>query len=100
MAAHLFAEEAVVVIATVEADVVEDAALAVDVDFIAVGSLRDADARSQRKEVFKLAPEDRGLRDRGFVQRGGRFGLCKLNNRHVGNNDLLRDRGNLDRYWN
>ena len=38
--ADLLAEEAVVVVAAVEADVVEDAALAGEVDLVAVGSLR------------------------------------------------------------
>ena len=48
LATDLLAEEPVVVIATIEADVVEDAALAVEVDFVAVGALRNADARSER----------------------------------------------------
>src|ERR1700730_14086780 len=46
LAAHLLAEEAVVVVSAIKADVVEDTALAVDVDFVAVGTLADADARS------------------------------------------------------
>ena len=56
LASHLFAEEAVVVIAPVEADVIEDAALAVEVDFVAVRSLHDADAWSQSQQVLELAP--------------------------------------------
>ena len=40
LAAHLLAEEAVVVVAAVEADVVEDAALAGEVDLVAVRPLR------------------------------------------------------------
>ena len=40
LAAHLLAEEAVVVVAAVEADVVEHAALAGEVDLVAVGPLR------------------------------------------------------------
>ena len=46
LAAHLLAEEAVVVVAAVEADVVEDAALAGKGDLVAVRALDDADARA------------------------------------------------------
>ena len=46
LAAHLLAEEAVVVVAAVEADVVEDAALAGERDLVAVRPLHDAHARA------------------------------------------------------
>ena len=46
LTAGLLAEEAVVVVAAVEADVVEDAALPGERDFVAVGPLDDADARA------------------------------------------------------
>src|ERR1700674_4989639 len=42
LASHLLAEESVIVVASIEADVVEDAALPVDVDLVAVRSLGDA----------------------------------------------------------
>src|SRR2546425_8093176 len=54
LAAELLAEETVVVIAAVEADVVEDAALAVEVDFITVGPLRDGHARCQDRKSTRL----------------------------------------------
>ena len=46
LAARLLAEEPVVVVAAVEADVVEDAALSGERDLVAVRSLHDADARA------------------------------------------------------
>src|SRR5215470_5095221 len=55
--AHLLAEEPIVVIAAVKADVVEDAALPVYVDLVAVRSLHDAHAGSQRKQILKLAAD-------------------------------------------
>ena len=75
LAAHLLAEEAVVVVAAVEADVVEDAALPGEGDFVAVRSLHDADAGRERQQVLELASEDRrSLRSssRRACSRGGR----------------------------
>jgi hypothetical protein len=43
LAAELLAEEAVVVVAAIESDVIEDSALAREIDLVAVGPLRDAD---------------------------------------------------------
>src|SRR5260370_40324227 len=45
--AKLLPEETVVVVSAIQADVVEDASLAVGIDFVAVGSLHDANARRQ-----------------------------------------------------
>jgi len=58
LAPHLFPKKTVVVITAVEADVVEDSALAIDVNFIAVGTLANADAGSQGEQIFKLAAKD------------------------------------------
>src|SRR5207237_7620675 len=69
--ADLLAEEPVGVVAAVEADVVEDAALAGERDLVAVGALHDAHAGRQREEILELAPEDRRRLDRRFVQRAG-----------------------------
>ena len=69
LAAGLLAEEPVVEVAAVEADVVEHAALAGERDFVAVGALHDAHARRQREQVFELAAEDRRRLDRRLIQR-------------------------------
>ena len=69
LAAHLLAEETVVIVATVETDVVEDAALAVDVDFVAVRALNDAHAGGQREEIFKFPAENRSAVDGQLVNR-------------------------------
>jgi len=45
LAAELLAKETVVVVAAVERNVVEDAALSGEIDLVAVWSLRDTDAR-------------------------------------------------------
>src|SRR5260370_30911881 len=58
LSAHLFAEEAVVVIAAIQADVVEDSALPVEVDFIPVRSLHDPYAGGEAQQVLELSPED------------------------------------------
>src|SRR6185503_2779380 len=71
LAAHLLAEEAVVVVAAVEADVVEHAALAREIDLVAVRSLNDADATSERQQVLELAAENRRVGDGRFVERVG-----------------------------
>src|SRR5437660_3899162 len=92
LATHLFAEESVVVVATVEADVVEDAPLPVDIDLVAVRTLSNADAGGQCQQVFKFAPEHR-CRCHGDLVKGRRGGrLRNFHNRHVANDDLLCDR--------
>src|SRR5262249_31406288 len=55
----LFAEESIVVVSTVQADVIEYAALSGEVNFVTVRALGDGDAWGQRKQVLKLAPENR-----------------------------------------
>ena len=66
--AGLFAEEAVVVVAAVEADVVEDATLSRERDLVAIRSLDDADAGCQGEQVFELAAEDRQRLHRALVR--------------------------------
>ena len=100
LTARLLTEEPVVVVAAVEADVIEDAALPGKRDFVAVRSLHDADARRERQEVFELAPENRNRVDRRLVQRcrgrsprrldHGSRGRHRHRFRHTG--DLHRDR--------
>ena len=60
LSAGLLAEKAVVVVTTVEADVVEDAALSGKGDLVAVRPLDDADARRERQEVLELAARGSG----------------------------------------
>src|SRR5438309_11459021 len=55
LATHLLTEETVVVITAVEAVVVKNSELAVDVDFVAVRTLRNADDGGECHEVFKFA---------------------------------------------
>src|SRR4029450_8275662 len=57
LAAGLFAEEPVVGVAAVEADVVEDPALPVEIDLVAVRPLRDTHAGSEGQEVFEFAAQ-------------------------------------------
>ena len=67
--AHLLAEESIVVVAAVEADVVEHAALSREVDLVAVRSLDDADAGRQREQVLELAAEDWRRLNRPLIER-------------------------------
>ena len=74
LSAGLLAEEPVVVVAAVEADVVEDAALAGKRDLVAVGALDDADAGRERQQILELATENRNRLDRRLVDRRRRRG--------------------------
>jgi hypothetical protein len=61
LAADLLAEETVRVVAAVEADVVEDAALAREGNLVAVGSLDYAHAGRQGQQVFEFTAQNRRL---------------------------------------
>ena len=98
LAAHLFAEEAVGVITTVEADVVEYAALSGKRDLVAVGSLHDAHARSERQEILELAAEDRRGSNRRLVERGCSGGARRVHSRRLRRHGhRLGDAGRLHR---
>ena len=68
LAAQLLAEEAIVVVAAIEAHVVEDAALTGKSDFVSIRPLDDTDAGGEGQQVFKLSPQNRGRAYRGFIQ--------------------------------
>src|SRR5436309_5284541 len=69
LAADLLAEESVRVVAAIEADVVEHAALSGEGDLVAVGPLHDADSRRERQEILELATQDRRGFNRRLVER-------------------------------
>ena len=69
LASDLLAEESVVVVATIDGDVVEDATLPSKVDLVAVRALNDADSRRECQQVLKFAPENRRAAHREFIQR-------------------------------
>ena len=99
LSAELFSEEAVVVVTPIEADVIEDAALTIEVNFIAIRTLRYGHTGRQCQQVFKFAPQHRRPADRELAQGRGRFRFCCFDYRNVGDDDLLRDRRNLERDW-
>src|SRR5262249_40449620 len=68
--AHLLPEEAVVVVAAIKTDVVEDSTLPGKADLIAVGPLHYAYAGSEREQIFKFPAQNRRLLHRLFVERG------------------------------
>ncbi len=72
LTARLFSKEAVVVVAAIERNVVENASLSIDVDLIAVRPLRNAHARSQCEQIFKLPSQHRRGCDRYIAE--GRAG--------------------------
>ena len=82
--ADLLAEEAVAVVAAVEADAVEDAALTRERDLVAVRPLHHADARSERQQILELAAEDRRRFDGLLIERGRRCRARDLHRRGLG----------------
>src|SRR2546426_725636 len=96
LTAELFTEKTVVVVAAIEADVVEYAALAIEVNLIAVRPLSDGHARRQCQEVFKLASEDRRAGDGAFVQGRRGFRLRDFDRRNVSDDDSFSDGRNFD----
>src|SRR5260370_5871705 len=95
LAAHLLAKEAVVVVSAIQADVVEDASLAVEIDLVAVGSLDDAHAGCERQQVFKFASQYGSGAYRELVQRARRRRLRGFNHGCGRYYDPLRSRRNL-----
>ena len=91
----MFAEEAVVVVASIETDVIEDSALAREIDLVAVGTLRDADAGRECQQVFKLSSENWCGAYCCFVQRRAGFRLCRIDCWSAGDGDSFRDFGNF-----
>ena len=79
--AGLFAEEAVVVVAAVQADVVEGAALPGEGDLVAVRPLDDADARGEGQQILELPAKDGCGLDRGLIERAGRRRAGDFNRR-------------------
>ena len=87
----LLAEEAIVEIAAVEAEIVEHAPLPGEGDLVAVGPLHHAHARRQRQQIFELASENRRVLDRGLIQRAGDRRAGRLHQRGPAHRDGLRD---------
>jgi hypothetical protein len=56
----VLAKLTVVVVTAVEANVIENTALAGKVDLVSVRALRNADAGSQSEQILKLPAEDWG----------------------------------------
>src|SRR5262245_51485635 len=63
LAAGLFTEKAVVIVAAVEAYVVKDAALPGEIDLVTVGALRNAHPRRQGQQVLKFSAKDGRVAD-------------------------------------
>src|SRR6266852_190439 len=64
LAARLFSEESIVVVASVKTDVVEDASLSGEVNLVAIGPLSNTHSRSQSEQVFEFPSEHRQVADR------------------------------------
>src|SRR5213594_1778969 len=87
LATDLLTKESVVVVAAIERDVVEDAALPGKADLVAIRALHDADSGSERQQVFEFAPENGCVAHCEFIQRGAGLHPCHLDwlggNRHL-----------------
>ena len=97
LAAQLLAKEAIVVIAAVKTDVIENAALTGEGDLVAIGSLHDADSRRQRQQIFKLAAQNRSRVHRCLVERGARFCLDRVDGGSCSDRNCFLHRRNLHR---
>ena len=89
LTAELLAEEPVVVVAAIEADVVVHASLAVEGDLVAVRSLDDAHAGSEGEEILELAAEDRCRADGRFVERVAHLRSGHIDERGAAHRDRL-----------
>ncbi len=91
LASSLLAEEPVVVVAAVEADVVEDAALPGEGNLVAVGPLHDADTGRQRQQVLELPSENGRRLDRLLIQRRRNRGTRRLDDGRPADGDRFGD---------
>src|SRR6266478_616840 len=98
LSAELLAEEAVVVITAIKADVIEYTALSVKVDLVSIRPLGNRHTGCQRQQIFKLAPQHWRRADREFAQCRGRFSFCRFDDWYVRDDDLLRNRRYLHGY--
>ena len=91
LSTQLLAKESVVVITTVQADVVEYSALPGKCNLITVRTLNDANSRCQSKQVFEFPSENRSLIHRSFIQRDTALGLHSIHGRCSGDRDAFLD---------
>src|SRR4029079_16600313 len=89
LAAKLFAEEAIVVVAAIEADVVVHASLSTERDLVPVWPLDDAHPGSEREQIFKLASENGRRADGCFIQGVTDFRAGDVDERRAGDGDRL-----------
>jgi hypothetical protein len=88
--ADLLTEEAVVEVATVQADVVEDAALPGERDLVTVRALHHTDAGRERQQVLELATEDRRRLHGCLVERRRKRGARRLDDGRAAHGDGFR----------
>ncbi len=79
LSAQLLAEEAIVVVAAIEADVVVHASLSAERDLVAIGALHDADSGSEREQIFELPAQDGRRADGRLIERVAHFGAGDVN---------------------
>ncbi len=94
LAAPLLPEKGIVEVGAVHRDVVVDAALAGDGEFLSVGSLDDRDVRGQQRQVEKIAPVVGQPLHRLIRETGRCLGAGRIDRRRRGHD---RDALQLDR---
>ena len=97
LAAGLLAEEAVDAVAAIKADVVEDASLSVDANFVAIRTLDGADAGRKREQVLEFAAQHRRGLDDLIVERRGQGIRNNIHLRGGGDDDRLGGARNFKR---
>ena len=90
LAAKLLAEEPVVVVTAVEADVVVHASLAAEGDLVAIRALDDAHSRSEGEKILELPAQDGRRADGGLIERITDFRAGDVDVRRAGDGDGLR----------
>ena len=90
LAAKLLAEESIVVVAAIKADVVVHASLPTERDLIAVRSLDDAHPGGQREQILKLAAQNGCGADGGFIEGVTDLRPGDVDERRSGDGDGLR----------
>ena len=98
LASDLFAEESIVVVAAIEGNVVEDAALPGKVDLVAVRALHDADSGRECQQILEFAPEHGSVTHGEFIQRDAGLHSCHFD-WLSGNRHLFRYAGYSHRDW-
>src|SRR5436190_1206687 len=81
LSTDLLAEEAVVIVAAIEADVIENPALSGEVDFVAIRTLHDTYSRREGQKILEFSAQNWRGAYRAIRERSARFRLRGIDRR-------------------